>query len=311
MGAATKLNRRLIASMAALLLVVGTCGGHEGSPFVIPLQAEHTAPGHALAARLDVNGQEAWFMFDTGAGVHTLARWFVDAAGIAIDDGASDAIQARDATGEPVEIRVARGLVGRLPDGRALALESAIVADFPPEFQELGVGGLLNPQLLASADRAVVLDLRVPELRFENFEDAVRRLGARILRDDELQACVDADTPIPNLLFAVLVSAGGEETAWLQLDTGAGKTSIVASSRLVDGLELEPGGEMMGIAGRRQAYTVAPDLAIAFGSVRASVDAEVVERTHRGCGPHGLVGRDVLGSCALVLRRESVAISCD
>jgi hypothetical protein len=101
-----------------------------------------------------------------------------------------------------------------------------------------------------------------------------------------------------------------DESGWLQLDTGAGVTWIAALSRLVDGLELAPGGETMGVAGRSQTYSTAPNLTISFGDHHATVDAQVVERTHEGCGPDGLLGRDALGKCALVLGRESVAIAC-
>lgn len=294
-------------ALVPLLLIITSCAGRDGDPFILRLEAD---PGRSLAARVTFNGQSAWFMFDTGAGAHTLARWFADAAGIDAE-GPSEGVRAHDATGQAVEIDVVQRQIGWLPNGRSLVLESAIVADFPPEFRDSEVGGLLNPQLLVSADQAAVLDLRVPELRIEPFDSAVRRTGAQVLSSDQIQVCIDADAAIPNLLFAVLVSAGDENNGWLQLDTGARVTSISVSSRLVDGLELVPGGESMGIGGRPQTHSTAPNLTMSFGNHRATVDAQVVERTHGGCGPDGLLGRDALGSCVLVLGRQSVAIACD
>ncbi|HUG44411.1 MAG TPA: hypothetical protein VMN76_09240, partial [Acidobacteriota bacterium] len=183
-------------------LVVGSCAEREGTQFVVPLQNDPY-----LTVRPTFKEQAAWFMFDTGAGAHTLARWFVDAAGMATEDDLLTGVQARDAAGQPVLLQAIRNAAGRLADGRSIVLESVIVADFPPKFQDEEVGGLLNPQLLASDGQAVVLDLRVPELRFERLDHAVRRIGARTLAQDEFQVCSEADAPIPNLLYAVAVTA--------------------------------------------------------------------------------------------------------
>ena len=131
--------------IALLVLILGSCVDRDGKPLMIPLQDD---PGLELGVRLTFNNRTAWFMFDTGAGAHTLASWFVDAAGMAIDDSLVTGVQARDAVGAPVELRAVRGETGRLSDGNSLVLESAIVADFPPEFQQAEAGGLLNPQLL-------------------------------------------------------------------------------------------------------------------------------------------------------------------
>lgn len=172
------------------------------------------------------------------------------------------------------------------------------------------MGGLLNPQLLAGEGQAAVLDLRVPELRIERFDAALRRVGARTVADDQIQICTEADAPVPNLVYAVRVTARDEE-AWLGLDTGAGETTIIAGSPLVRGLPLEPGGEAMGVAGQPRSYSVARNLVLSFADSRATVDAQVVETTHGGCGPDGLLGRDALRRCVLVLNRESLAIACE
>ena len=70
--------------------------------------------------RLTFNNRTAWFGFDTGAGAHTLASWFVDAAGMAIDDSLVAGVRALDAVGAPVELRAVHEETGRLPDGNSL-----------------------------------------------------------------------------------------------------------------------------------------------------------------------------------------------
>lgn len=118
----------------ALLLgasVLGSCVEPAEPPLVVPLQTEPV-----LSVELTFGERTAWFMFDTGAGAHTLARWFVDAAGMTIDADAPADLSARDVTGQTVQLQVVREPVGRLPDGGELALGSTIVADFPPHFEE-------------------------------------------------------------------------------------------------------------------------------------------------------------------------------
>ncbi len=214
-----------------------------------------------------------------------------------------------DVTGAPVEVRAMQRQVGWLPDGDSLVIESAVVAEFAPYFQQVKVGGLLSPQLLAGDGEAAVLDLRVPELRIEPFDDALHRVGASVLTDNQIRICTDTNTPLSNRTYAVLVTARGSE-AWLELDTGAEHTSIIAESPLVSGVRLEPGGETMGVSGRLQGYSVARNLMISFGGAHATLDVQVVETTAGGCGSNGHLGRDALGRCALVLARESLGITC-
>lgn len=292
-------------------LLVSCAGRSERQPLIVLLSegaalSGTTSPG--IATRLSFNGRSAWFVFDTGAGAHTFAQWYVEAAGMEFDS-ASGGVSARDATGTPVDLRIVRDQTGILENGAGLSIPVGVVSSFPPEFEEAEIGGLLNPQLLAADDEAVVLDLRVPELRIEPFEAAIRHLGARVVPEEAVRACRSTAVAIPNLLFALLVRGDGEE-GWLQIDTGADVTLLNSDSRLVQGLVLEQGGETMGIAGRRQEYQRAPDFALSLGEHQFVVDAHVVSSTGRGCGLDGLLGLDVLGRCALVMGQESVAVTC-
>ncbi len=126
---------------------------------------------------------------------------------------------------------------------------------------------------------------------------------------EEVEVCVEDDAPVANLIYAVKVRRDGRQ-GWLQLDTGAGTTSIGASSPLVEGLSLEEGGRTMGGGGRARPYSLARGVTLSVAGHRATVDAQVVESTQGGCGPDGVLGRDVLGNCGLVLGDSSVAIAC-
>lgn len=66
----------------------------------------------------------------------------------------------------------------------------------------------------------------------------------------------------------------------------------------------------MGVGGKPQAYSVAPNLPVSFADFGVNLDAQVVETSYGECGPGGLLGRDALSTCALVLGQDSLAIAC-
>jgi hypothetical protein len=288
-------------------LAVAACGGrHDAPQLVIPLST--LADELGIGFQLTLNGETAWFVVDTGAGAHMFARWFVERAALPVDSSFAD-LSATDATGTVVHVHVVPGLAGRLESGHSLALGAAVVAQFPPFFESAQAGGALNPQLSASEASAVVLDLRVPEMRIEPFDRAVRRLGATILGEDDVEVCVVTAAPVPNKLFAIRVRVG-EREGWLQLDTGADATSITQGSALVDGLALEPGGTTMGLAGQPREYSLARDVVLTFAGHSVATSAHVVERVGPTCGSDGLLGLDAVGRCALIMGSQAVAIAC-
>lgn len=302
-------QRSYLVVLAGLLLV---CTGHpEPPPLVVPLSrgaAISNTESPAIAARLTFNGRTAWFVFDTGAGAHTLAEWFVDAAGMQTEEG-FEGLSARDSGGNPVNLRVVRDQVGELHGGQALHLPMAIVARFPEAFEAADLAGLLNPQLLAGERNAVVLDLRRSELRIEPFDGATDRLGAHRVSEDAVEICTSEDVTIPNRVFALLVQVDGKE-GWLTLDTGADVTSLTRVSPVLEGVALEPGGQTMGIAGQAQAYQVARGLPLTFAGHRATTDVQVVESGAGSCGADGLLGLDAIGSCAFVFGQQELAMAC-
>jgi hypothetical protein len=261
------------------------------------------------AVRLTVGEKSAWFLVDTGAGVHLIASWFVRAAGLPVDEAFGKQVSGVDATGRELPFRGIRGLKGVLGDGSSLVLPVAAVTDFSPDFEKAGVAGAINPQLLAAAGEAAALDLRAPELRFEPFESAVRRLGARVVPRKRLVVCGSTSGPVPNLLFALPVSVRGKEGS-LVIDTGARVTKLAPDSGLVQGLRLEPGGETTGVAGVAQSFALTRGLEVRFAGHAVTLDARVAGRGHGVCGRDGLLGLDALSGCAVVLGARDLALAC-
>ena len=298
------------ATLLVLIVVAAGVSANETRTISLrydPVLAKGDFPNPAV--QLTVNGQSAWFLFDTGVGVHMVASWFADAVGLKTDEAFGEEAQGIDSTGRTVAFRGLRELATRLDDGNPLTLALAAVADFPPEFRQFRIGGALSPQLLADQGQAAALDLRVPELRIEAFEQSVRRLGARRLPRDQVQVCGSTKDPVPNLVFAIGVSAGGRKGT-MALDTGAGVTKLVAQSVLLRGVKLASGGQTTGVAGKPQPYRLARGLRMTFGDYHATVDARVVNETRGRCGADGLLGLDAMGRCAIVLSEKELAVAC-
>jgi hypothetical protein len=281
-------------------------------PLRIPLRYETrlvAADFPNPSARLTINGRSAWFLFDTGAGVHVVASWYANAAGLTIEERLDDAVRGRDSTGRPLRFRGVRALTAELDDTTPLTLAQASVGDFPPEFERSQIGGVISPQLLAGPGKAAVLDLRIPELRLESEGAALSRLGARWLPRDQVRTCGSAGAAVPNLVYAVAVTVAGR-TGALVLDTGAKATTVRANSALAGGLRRARGGYTTGLSGRRHTYSVARRTAVALAGGRRTVDVRIADVAASPCRADGLLGLDVLRGCAVVLGSEDVAIVC-
>jgi hypothetical protein len=281
-------------------------------PLRIPLRYESrlvTADFPNPATRLTIDGRSAWFLFDTGAGVHVVASWYANAAGLTIEERLDDTVHGRDSTGRPLRFRGVRAVTAQLDDTTPLTLAQAAVGDFPPEFERSQIGGVISPQLLAGPGEAAVLDLRIPELRLEPEGVALSRLGARWLPREQVRTCGSAGAAVPNLVYAVAATVAGRAGA-LVLDTGAKATTVRANSALARGLRRARGGHTTGLSGRGHAYSVARRTTVALAGGRHTIDVRIADVAASPCRADGLVGLDVLRACALVLAPEDVAIVC-
>ncbi len=129
-------------------------------------------PGPLL--RATVRGVPVWFIVDSGASTHALASWVVSVAHLETRRTKST---VAGSTGVERPVRAITNQKIGLEGGHDLTLRDAIVVEFPPDFAEQRIGGLVSPQLLATRHVAAVLDLRTPLLRFEPFDRAAASLG--------------------------------------------------------------------------------------------------------------------------------------
>jgi len=248
--------------------------------------------------RATVRGETAAFIVDTGASVHTIASWLVDAAKM---PAAASRATTTGSTGVETTVRTVSGeslhVAGRDGDIR---LGDAIVVDFPPIFAEQRIGGLLSPQLLAAAGTAAVLDLQTPRLTFGPARPAT--VGTRVCRNES--------SPFANRLYSAPATIGGTAGTML-VDTGATSSVVSASSPLGAALSTRPSttSRAQGVGGPATVTRTVPGVSVQAGGAETTVPV-AIGNPAGACGADGLIGMDVLRRCVLVLGESTFAWSC-
>lgn len=182
--------------------------------------------------------------------------------------------------------------VGRLELGKLLVHDTRLTVVDDPALAQAGVDGILGQDLLVRL--VLVLDLQRHELHL------LPRGGTEVLREYLRSAEVGdgawamapiAFRPCP---FLPLEVAGLESSVELELDTGAGSTSLPRAA--IAALGLEPiGTHTLGsVGGNYDAELYALEDFGLFGlRIQTNVTAAV--------GEYGLLGMDILGELVVVL----------
>lgn len=329
------------ASLGVFALLAASCGGATPSPPV----AREPAPGRAASSEVDVAdagpepppgaprraplrfdtavravgiplvqarvaGEPTLLAVDTGASAHVVAGWLARRLALRAREAA---VQGADHAGRTVEVRLAEARDLVVLPGVGLAVHQALVTEVPPVLEELGIGGLLSPQLLTTPGTRVVLDVAGAELRVEATGDAEPAV-APVLR--VRSTCEEHDAPVRSRAFVAPATLNGK-SARLLVDTGAAHTDVFAAS--VAGRALaahaKRDGDTRWAAGGRVDVRTARGVDVALGSGAAArrlrLDVDVLAGAADGsCPRDGVLGLDALRACALVFEGASLAIRC-
>jgi hypothetical protein len=253
--------------------------------------------------QVTVNGVTGWALVDTGAGIHTLAAWFVEKAGLVPDASLTDRVSGKDASGERLWLRFLDDVPLTLEGSRSLRLSMAAVADFPAEFESARVAGLISPQSLLRDGEALTLDLRSPSLRIHPAGKADAEE-----RGDRVDACRSTTVQVPSLLFAVSTAFEGRP-ARLLVDTGASATRLAGDASAAIGLPRDAARDQLGVGGVRESMSVARSVPVRVGGLEQVTDVAIGGGTS-GCRGDGLLGIDVLRRCRLVLTLAGGRLEC-
>jgi Aspartyl protease len=248
--------------------------------------------------RASAEGQTAWFIVDTGAGVHTFAKWFVKAAGLKALYTQATVTGSLGAESKVSVVHKASLHLQNEP--REILIGDAIVADFPSVFEEQRIGGLISPQLLALRGKSVILDLNAPRLSF----------SATPRASSETKVCTNRDSQFANRLYAVEIPFSTAR-GWFVVDTGATSTVLNAWSNSASSLSQEAsgGGRIEGVGGKAETLRKTKPLELQLPGVRRFV-AISLGQPSVSCGADGLIGMDVLHGCLLDLGDSGFGWSC-
>ena len=252
---------------------------------------------HSPILEASVAGQDAFFLIDTGASVHTFARWFAEAAGLDLQTTDST---VSGSTNKTSQIEVARDVSLRLSgSGQSLHLYEAIVVDFPPIFRLHRIGGLLSPQLLAPEGNSTLIDMHVPQINFTR--------GKSVHHG---RSCINVKSQFKNRLYAIRVQVGDKKADML-VDSGA--TSTLLSNKSLAGKSLlgraSGAGHMEGVGGAPSVTQKIDDVTIKIGRTSLPSSLSLAEISP-ACGADGILGMDVLGKCVIELSSEGINLSC-
>ena len=251
--------------------------------------------------RASVNGHAAWLLIDTGASVHTLAKWFTTAAGIRTHETGGT---ATGSTGKTSTVLRVDHVELRLPDGSILGLDEAAVVAFPAVFAKHGIAGLISPQLLAKGEEATVLDLRVPELQM------AASPTPQIASASVGKSCENSTSAFRNRLYTAHVSIRST-SGLLTVDTGATGTVIAPESEFAK--RLLPisviGDHVRGVGGTVEGTRRVIGVGVDRGGTSVKVDV-LIGGAPGSCVADGPLGMDALRACRVELGAKDAVLIC-
>lgn len=230
-----------------------------------------------------IGTHETIFMIDTGSNGHVIASWFAEECGLPITHTPRTA-----STHAPMPL-VDHPLITIQGFGD-VDIPVAVVGEIPAVYEEMGVGGVLSPQMLITESTAVVLDLqrdtlsRVPRTNALDLEG----VEGEFLTRTPVGICEEVDGGIVFRSLLLRATVGGQD-AQLQVSIGMGTS--VAPSRLASPGQSVPVN--VGFVSRTLEVGVSDD----------------IENTGR-CARNGLLGRDFLANCVLVFDGDRAAGRC-
>lgn len=281
-------------ALASLVGLVACQGTGTQAPTTMPASVREA--GQHASLEYEVNGRsipmpfvrgsigthETIFMIDTGSNANVLSSWFAEECGLPVTRA------PQTSSREAPMLLVDHPLISI--DGLGdIDVSSMIVVEVPAVYEEMGVGGILSPQMLVSESAAVILDLqrdtlsRVPRTRVLDLEGVEGEFMTRT----PIGLCEEHERGMVFRTLLVRASVGGED-AQLVVTDGMARTSL--PSRMT---------------------TVGQHVDINVGFVHRSIEAAVVDDASVGrCAHDGLLGRDFLANCVLVFDGDRAAARC-
>ena len=254
-------------------------------------QIEMRPPRKAPLVRVNIGGQSAFMLVDSGASAHVITQDVAHrlevaskASGVSFLDAAGRRQSARTTDASQIAIegwgKLSSGPLYVVPgDGGHMSTIS-------------GIAGLLSPQTL-DPSHTIVFDLSREEIHTVDGDQAADpfMFGPQDL--GVTKAC-------GNIYFLSAIIEG--EPVRMLVDTGADSTLVYGRTAAGHRLRMkrtEHGGEIHAVSGPVAADLLA-SVRMRVGGLLQTRDMTIIEAPGDGCGGEGILGLDVLRNCTLV-----------
>ncbi len=304
----------LFASVAS-----GACGGPIGAEAKTPQKVAtatlffstvEIANGRVFPSplvRASVNGKPTILIVDTGAQVSVVDAHLATEASLEVIAGG----QALDPSGSAVAMAKTAAPHLAVEGIGALANRLTAVIALPYVLTQIGIGGILSPQMIPKDGRFVVLDLARRELRLDDGA-AAASVSKSVFDLGAITVCRYDDKAFGAVSLVAVAMIDGVATR-VELDTGAATTFVVNQSEVGKKLaaRAEGGtGHAMGAGGEIDIAKV-PNVAVTIGEVDASGPLMMMPGSRSGpCNYEGRIGIDHLRTCTFVIGETSARATC-
>jgi predicted aspartyl protease len=254
-------------------------------------QIEMRPPRKAPVVRVNIGGQSAFMLVDSGASAHVITQDVAQrlevaskASGVSFLDAAGRRQSARTTDASQIAIEG----WGKLPSGPLYV----VPGDGGHMSTISGIAGLLSPQTL-DPSHTIVFDLSREEIHTVDGDQAADpfMFGPQDL--GVTKAC-------GNIYFLTAIIEG--EPVRMLVDTGADSTLVYGRTATGHRLRMkraEHGGEIHAVSGPVAADLLA-SVRMRVGGLLQTRDMTIIEAPGDGCGGEGILGLDVLRNCTLV-----------
>lgn len=264
--------------------------------------------------RGSVAGKPTWMVVDTGTGATVIAGWLARSLALATTKVVEP---THDPSGRPVVMERCDEPHVVIDGFDALADRATPVIDLPAPFEAAGIGVILSPQALASAESTIVLDMPRREMRRVRSRDLAASAGAPDGTFDVEHAtlCSQPGPVFDNRRLTAKAIVDGVP-AVLEVDTGAfgAPFFLVADSDAGKRVLARPSGmgeTGLSAAGRLDVIT-ARDVPVRVGSQDQVSNVTVMPGTRDAhCGVEGRLGLEWLSACVFTIGPRDYRLRCD
>lgn len=264
--------------------------------------------------RGSVAGRQTLMVVDTGTGATVIAGWLARSLNLATTKIAEP---THDPSGRPVVMERCDEPHLRIDGFDALADRATPVIELPPPFESAGIGVILSPQALASADSTIILDMPRREMQRVRSRDLAPSAVASggTFEVEHTVLCNRQGAVFGNSRLTATAVVDGVSTV-LEVDTGAFGTPFFLAADTEAGRRVLARPDRIGETGLSAAgkldVVTARDVPVRVGNQDRRTSVTVMPGTRdAACAVEGRLGLEWLRACVFTISEREYRLRCE